>query len=78
VSTGNALVIYQEPLGISGDQIGVLSFSLTSCSRTFLDAGKSRDAPSSPDREGRAGVDRKQAGSNSPYGSGLRFESART
>ncbi|MBV9922136.1 MAG: MFS transporter [Pseudonocardia sp.] len=29
VSSGNALVIYQKPLGISGDQIGVLSFSLT-------------------------------------------------
>src|SRR3954466_3965946 len=29
VSSGNALVMYQEPLGISGDQIGVLSFSLT-------------------------------------------------
>src|SRR6478609_4858969 len=29
VSSGNALVMYQEPLAISGDQIGVLSFSLT-------------------------------------------------
>lgn len=29
VSSGNALVMYQEPLGLSGDQIGVLSFALT-------------------------------------------------
>lgn len=29
VSSGNGLVIYQEPLGLTGDQIGVLSFALT-------------------------------------------------
>jgi inositol transporter-like SP family MFS transporter len=29
VSSGNALVMYQKPLGISGDEIGVLSFALT-------------------------------------------------
>jgi inositol transporter-like SP family MFS transporter len=29
VSSGNALVMYQEPLGISGDEIGVLAFALT-------------------------------------------------
>jgi MFS transporter, SP family, inositol transporter len=29
VSSGNALVIYQKPLGITGNQIGVLSFALT-------------------------------------------------
>lgn len=29
VSSGNALVIYQKPLGLTGDQIGVLAFALT-------------------------------------------------
>src|SRR3954453_21513172 len=29
VSSGNALVIYQKPLGLTGNQIGVLSFALT-------------------------------------------------
>src|SRR5215204_6021916 len=29
VSSGNALVMYQKPLGLTGDQIGVLAFSLT-------------------------------------------------
>lgn len=29
VSTGNALVMYQEPLGITGNQIGILSAALT-------------------------------------------------
>ena len=29
VSSGNALVMYQEPLGLSGDQIGVLASALT-------------------------------------------------
>src|SRR3954465_13067037 len=29
VSTGNALVMYQEPLGITGNQIGIISASLT-------------------------------------------------
>ena len=29
VSSGNALVMYQEPLGITGDQIGILSAALT-------------------------------------------------
>lgn len=29
VSSGSALVMYQEPLGLTGDQIGVLAFSLT-------------------------------------------------
>jgi inositol transporter-like SP family MFS transporter len=29
VSSGNALVMYQKPLGLTGDQIGVLAFALT-------------------------------------------------
>ncbi len=29
VSTGNALVMYQEPLGITGNQIGIISAALT-------------------------------------------------
>lgn len=29
VSSGNALVMYQEPLGLTGDQIGILSAALT-------------------------------------------------
>jgi inositol transporter-like SP family MFS transporter len=29
VSTGNALVMYQEPLGLTGDQIGIISAALT-------------------------------------------------